>query len=80
MKRRRHDLRLAGLGMELAFSVIGFTALGVWIDRRLETAPWALVICASLGFVGGMYNFIRAAQKAARRAEHRAKSDVERVG
>ena len=73
MKRRRHDLRLAGLGMELAASVIGFTLLGIWIDRRWETAPWAVVICASIGFVGGMYNFIRSAQKAARRAESRAK-------
>lgn len=72
MKRRRYDLGLAGLGIELAASVIGFTLLGLWIDRRFETAPWAVVICASIGFVGGMYNFIRSAQKAARRAQRAA--------
>ncbi len=72
MKRRRYDLGLAGLGIELAASVIGFTLLGLWIDRRFETAPWAVVICASIGFVGGMYNFIRSAQKAARRAQQAA--------
>lgn len=72
MKRRRYDLGLAGLGIELAASVIGFTLLGLWIDRRYDTAPWAVVICASIGFVGGMYNFIRLAQKAARRDGQKA--------
>ncbi len=72
MMRRRHDLGLAGLGIELAAAMIGFTLLGLWIDRRWETAPWAVVICASIGFVGGMYNFIRSALKAARRDEERA--------
>lgn len=71
MKRRRHDLGLAGLGIELAASMIGFTLLGLWIDRRWETAPWAVVICASIGFVGGMYNFMRTALKAARRDQNR---------
>ena len=69
MRRRRYQLGLAGLGIELAASVIGFTLLGLWIDRRWGTAPWGVVTCASIGFVGGMYNFIRSAQKAARRAE-----------
>ena len=72
MKQRRYDLGLAGLGMELAAAVIGFTLLGLWIDRRWETAPWAVVICASIGFVGGMYNFVLSAQKAARKAASRA--------
>ncbi|MFQ5351195.1 MAG: AtpZ/AtpI family protein [Thermoanaerobaculia bacterium] len=80
MKRRRYDLGLAGLGIELAASVIGFTLLGLWIDRRWQTAPWAVVICASIGFVGGMYNFIRSAQKAARKAERRARNGTETEG
>ena len=73
MRRGRYDLGLAGLGIELAASVIGLTLLGLWIDRRWETAPWAVVICASIGFVGGMYNFIRSARRAAREAERRAR-------
>ena len=68
MKRGRHDLRLAGLGIELAASVVGLTLLGLWIDRRWQTAPWGVVICASIGFVGGMYNLIRSARKAAERS------------
>lgn len=75
---RRQQLGLAGLGIELAASMIGFTLLGLWIDRRWETAPWAALICATIGFVGGMYNFIRSAQKAARRAaERQLRGDAE---
>lgn len=71
-RRRRYDVGLAGLGIELAASVIGATLLGLWIDRHWQTDPWGLVICASLGFVGGMYNFIRTAQKAARESQRPA--------
>jgi len=84
MKRRRYDLGLAGLGIELAAAVIGLTGVGWLIDQKLQTEPWAVLIGASIGFVGGMYNFVRSAQKAVRRderraAEERARQDSERV-
>lgn len=51
--------RHAGMGVELAGAVVGFCLLGLWIDRRYETGPYGTLICALLGLVGGMYNFIR---------------------
>lgn len=51
--------RFAGMGMELAGAVLGFCLLGMWIDHRYETDPYGTLICALLGIVGGMYNFIR---------------------
>ncbi len=57
------NLRLAGLGMELAGAVIGGSLLGYWLDRRLGTGPRWLVICASIGVVGGLYNLIRQAMQ-----------------
>lgn len=54
-------MRLAGLGMELAGAVVGGCLLGYWLDRHFETAPRWLVICASIGVVGGLYNLIRQA-------------------
>ncbi len=59
--------RLAGLGVELAAAVGGACLLGYWIDRRFETSPWGLVICAILGIVGGLYNMIRQAMQEANR-------------
>ncbi|MEE8277521.1 MAG: AtpZ/AtpI family protein [Thermoanaerobaculia bacterium] len=64
-KPRRFPIRLAGLGLELAAAVVGLALLGIWIDRRYGSDPWGVVICASIGFVGGLYNFVRAAIRAA---------------
>ena len=57
-------LRFAGTGIELAGAVAGFSLLGFWIDRRYDTSPWGLLICALCGAVGGFYNFIRSSFKA----------------
>ena len=72
MKRKRYDLSLAVLGTEWAAAVIGFTLLGLWIDRRWQTGPWGVLICLGIGFLGGTYNFIKAAQRAARESAARA--------
>ncbi len=68
--KRRRPMSMAGMGFELAGAVAGFTFLGLWIDRRYGTEPRALLICAAIGVVGGLYNFVRAARLAAE-AVHR---------
>ncbi len=74
MLRRRGgaELGLAGLGFDLAASVAVGMLLGWWIDRRFETGPWGTLICATIGIVGGLLNFVRAGQRAAREAQRRA--------
>ncbi len=74
-RKERPRLALAGLGLELGAAVAGFTLLGLWIDRRWETAPWAVVICAAIGLVGGLYNFVREAMKAAARDAERRREE-----
>jgi F0F1-type ATP synthase assembly protein I len=54
-------MRYAGLGFELAASIVGLTLLGLWIDYRYSTSPKGVLIGVGLGVVGGLYNFIRAA-------------------
>lgn len=71
-RRRRAELSLAGMGFDLAASVGVGMLLGWWIDRRFETGPWGTIICASMGIVGGLLNFVRAGQRAAREAQRRA--------
>lgn len=53
--------RYAGMGVELAGAIAGLTLLGYWIDRHYGTEPAGVIIGASIGIVGGMYNFIRQA-------------------
>lgn len=75
------EVSLAGLGFDLAASVAVGTALGWWIDHRFGTDPWGIVVCALVGIVGGLLNFVRAGRAMMRRqidGEHRAgRSDGE---
>ena len=64
--RRRPEMALAGTGFDLAASVGVGTLIGWWIDRQYETEPWGLIICALLGIIGGLYNFIRVATSVTR--------------
>lgn len=56
---RTSGLRLAGVGLEFAAAVAGLSLLGYWIDRHFGTSPWALLIGAGIGLIGGTYNLIR---------------------
>ena len=56
-------MRLAGAGVELAATLTGACLLGYWIDRRFDSSPWGLLICAAIGIVGGLYNMIRRSVK-----------------
>lgn len=62
-------MRYAGLGGELAGGIIGFVLVGYWIDLKLQTAPIALVVGASLGCIGGLYHLIRRAYQMQREFE-----------
>lgn len=73
-------LRLSGLGFELAASIAGGALLGWWIDRRFETAPKALLVCAGIAIFGGLYNLIRAGLAASKEAEReRREAKAERL-
>jgi len=56
----------AGIGFEFAVVIVGACLLGLWVDRRYGTAPWGILIGALLGMVGGLANFLRAANAAIR--------------
>ena len=52
-------MRYAGLGVQLAVSILVFVLAGQWLDRRLGTGGVITVIAAFLGFGGTMYWLIR---------------------
>lgn len=54
-------LELATAGVELAAAVAGGCLVGFWIDRHFGSGPWGLIIGASLGIIGGLYNMVRKA-------------------
>lgn len=52
-------MRYAGLGVQLAASLLVFVLGGQWVDRRLGTGGVVTVAAAFLGFGGTMYWLIR---------------------
>jgi hypothetical protein len=52
-------MRYAGLGVQLAASLLLFVLGGQWVDRRLGTGGIITIAAAFLGFGGTMYWLIR---------------------
>ncbi|HUO10163.1 MAG TPA: AtpZ/AtpI family protein [Phycisphaerae bacterium] len=54
---------LAGLGLQFAATVGLLAFLGIGIDRRYGTGPWAVVTLSSVAFIGNVYLLIKTAIK-----------------
>jgi F0F1-type ATP synthase assembly protein I len=52
-------MQYAGLGIQLAASILVFVLVGQWVDRKLGTGGIATIVAAFLGFGGTMYSLIR---------------------
>jgi F0F1-type ATP synthase assembly protein I len=52
-------MRYAGLGVQLAASLLVCVLVGQWADRKLGTGGILTVVAAFLGFGGTMYSLIR---------------------
>ena len=57
--RSPSPMRLVGLGMEFAVTVVLGLAAGYYLDRWLGTKPWLLMVGVVLGGVLGLYGFLR---------------------
>jgi hypothetical protein len=55
----RSSMRYAGLGVQLAISLLVFVLVGQWADRKPGTGGLITVAAAFLGFGGTMYSLIR---------------------
>src|SRR3974390_2267671 len=58
--------RAIGLSAELVGAVGVGVSLGLLIDWVFGTSPWGLIILFLLGFVAGIFNLIREANRIAR--------------
>jgi F0F1-type ATP synthase assembly protein I len=52
-------MRYAGLGLQLAVSLLVFVWIGQWADRRLGTGGLLTILAALVGFGGTMFSVIR---------------------
>jgi putative F0F1-ATPase subunit (Ca2+/Mg2+ transporter) len=52
-------MRYAGLGVQLAVSLLVFVLAGQWLDKRLGNTGIITMVAAFVGFGGTMYSLIR---------------------
>jgi positive regulator of sigma E activity len=52
-------MRYAGLGVQLAVTLLVFVFVGHWADRKLGTNGILTMVAAFVGFGGSMYWLIR---------------------
>lgn len=63
-RREAHPAsKLAGVGLQFAGVVLLFTLGGHWLDQRLGSEPWLLLIGLALGLVGGGLSLILSVQR-----------------
>ena len=58
-KKPPGPMRYAGLGVQLAVSILVFVLVGQWVDRKLGTGGIVTIVAAFVGFGGTMYSLIR---------------------
>jgi ATP synthase protein I len=64
---------LAGVGIQFVAAILVFLFLGQWLDRRLGTDPWLMIVGVFLGAGGGFYSMYRKLMDVQRREEEHRK-------
>ena len=58
-RRDRGDLsRYAGVGVQFAATIGVFALGGYWLDAKLETGPWLMIVGVFAGFALGLTSLI----------------------
>jgi ATP synthase protein I len=68
-RRMYEGLSSSSVGLELGIAVIVGLLFGMWLDRRLGTEPWMMLVFLVLGLVAGFRNLLRAVARA-EKADH----------
>lgn len=56
----------AGAGVQFVISILLFLYIGKWLDGKLGTAPWLLMVGVFVGAGAGFYSFYRRIMAASR--------------
>jgi ATP synthase protein I len=67
--------RFAGAGFQFAAIVISSAFAGIWLDRKVGTSPWLLIVTVFLGAALGFYSMYRNLMNAQRLGDRRNPSD-----
>jgi F0F1-type ATP synthase assembly protein I len=51
--------RYAGVGLQFGAAILVFAFGGWWLDGKLGTDPWLLIVGVFAGFAGGLYSLLK---------------------
>lgn len=57
----------AGVGLQFALTIVVFMFAGLWLDKRLHTTPFLLIVCVFVGAAAGFFSIYRKLMAAQRR-------------
>jgi ATP synthase protein I len=52
-----------GSGIQLAATVVLMFFIGRWVDQKLGTDPWFMLVGIFFGLGAGLYNFVKIVQR-----------------
>jgi F0F1-type ATP synthase assembly protein I len=64
-----------GVGLQFAGAILIFLFLGRWLDEKLGTSPWLLLIGVMVGAAAGFYSLYRQLVLVPRERERRRKEE-----
>jgi F0F1-type ATP synthase assembly protein I len=67
-----NTLSASSVGLELGLAVVFGVLFGRWLDGKLGTAPWMMLLFFALGLAAGFRSVLRAVRRADRAAEAEA--------
>lgn len=53
----------AGVGMQFGATIVVFALAGIWLDKRLETSPWLVIVMTFVGAALGFWSMVRRATR-----------------
>ncbi len=74
-REARSGWKYAGLGLQFAGSIMLFLYAGRWVDGRLGTAPWGLIVGVFTGAGAAFYSMYSRLMKDLDREEQRRKAE-----
>lgn len=74
-KRAYNALSASSVGLELGVAVIVGLLFGMWLDSKLGTTPWLMLLFLVLGLVAGFRNVLRAVARAEKAAKEEEDED-----
>lgn len=69
------SLKLSSVGIELALSVLIGLFAGRFLDRKLGSDPWLMIVGICLGFAAGLRSLMKMMEKANKAADAADQSD-----